>query len=76
MWQLHKLENISIKDHKNSTVVSRESRSEQFIAIAPEANVLLFNFSQGFHNDKLVEKQYLSVPSVKVAGLSLCFVLS
>lgn len=41
----------------------------------PEANVL-FNFSQGFHNDKLVEKQYLSVPSVKVAALSLCFVLS
>lgn len=75
MWQLHKLESISIKDHKNSTVVSRESKSEQFIAIAPEANVL-FNFSQGFHNGKLVEKQYLSVPSVKVAGLSLCFVLS
>lgn len=25
--------NISIKDHKNSTVVSRESKSEQFIDV-------------------------------------------
>lgn len=33
MWQLHELENISIKDHKNSTVVSRKSKSEQFIAV-------------------------------------------
>lgn len=33
MWQLHKLENISIKDHKNSAVVSRKSKSEQFIAV-------------------------------------------
>lgn len=76
MWQLHKLENISIKDHKNSAVVSRKKRvNSSLLFRPPEANVL-FNFSQGLHNDKLVEKQYLSVPSVKVAGLSLCFVLN
>lgn len=27
MWQSHQLENISVKDHKNSTVVSRKSKS-------------------------------------------------
>lgn len=53
--QQYKLENISINNHKKTTVVTTRSQREQFIVVWTYWSKL-FNFSWAFYNDKLVEE--------------------